>query len=281
MMTHDMITAMTNCCQARDVIALWIVLFMTSTLYPSATALDVSQSKNETLLHFIWIQPGLITTKHETGSIKRANADAVAEEWMATLKQKQYKLVFWTDKDIHDHFPDLVRVLSKISVSAWISDVLRYHILYQYGGVYLDTDVRAVRDFTKLTERFRSGFSVCEAPQTEPGALEPIHTCELLINAIIFAPARHPALKCAADRSLAYSMIKVSRGAGSDYALEGTGPPRWTTCVRQKGGIAVLPSWTFLPCPFSSRDSCNPAAYQNSQHPEIFGMHEWTFSWAK
>ena len=45
-------------------------------------------------------------------------------------------------------------VLSQIRVASWLSDVIRYYVLLRYGGVYLDTDMLAVHNFTPLMDRF-------------------------------------------------------------------------------------------------------------------------------
>lgn len=249
---------------------------------PNPTKATVDLSKPPpTPLHFIYINPHLTPskTKFNAGLFKAKQA---ARQWMRVLARDRYKLMFWTDKEVREHFPELVPVLSKVFVPSWISDVLRYHIVLRYGGVYLDTDVLAVRDFTPLLARFNSAFTVCETPWTPPDIaadITPDTPCTTMITAIIAAPQQHPALKCAADHSLAYSIRTVSEGTQRVFDVPETGPPMWTSCVQASGGMAVLPSWTFLPCPFHHRGGCDQWDYYKL--PNVYGMHEWTWSWGR
>ena len=131
---------------------------------------------------------------------------------------------------VAEHFPELIPVLSQISVASWISDIIRYHVLLQYGGVYLDLDERAVRDFTPLMGMFNSSFTVCETPWVTP----PLHPtsavaekgCESIAPGIIAAPAGHPALRCAAIKSIVQS--KWGLRLGLTFDVSWTGPPLWT-----------------------------------------------------
>ena len=232
-------------------------------------------------LHFIWINPYLNVSENDDnpGKIK---AKQVAMEWMNILPRGKYKLEFWTDREVHEKFPELVPTMSKISVQSWISDVLRYHIMLRYGGVYLDTDVIAVHDFTPLLDAFNSTFTVCQTPWAFPDSNAKITydtPCESIITAIIAAPPRHPSIKCAAEHSLAYSARTVSEGTQSKFVMPETGPPRWTSCVQAHKGMAVLPSWTFLACSFFSRGGCNKHDY--SGFLNVYGMHEWLWSWQR
>ena len=36
---------------------------------------------------------------------------------------------------------------------AFVSDVARMYALYEYGGIYFDTDVEVIRDFSELLKR--------------------------------------------------------------------------------------------------------------------------------
>jgi mannosyltransferase OCH1-like enzyme len=91
----------------------------------------------------------------------------------------------------------LVPILSKVPVSSWLSDVIRYHVILRYGGVDLDTDTQAIHNFTPLLDRFNSSWTVCQTPWVKPDAkafIEPIPACESVICAMIAAPPGHPAL---------------------------------------------------------------------------------------
>jgi hypothetical protein len=236
-------------------------------------------------LHFVYVNPKLeVKESVQNDQIERlSKAKLVAQSWMKILPHEKFALYFWTDAEIREFFPDLVSVLSRLTVPSWISDVIRYHIMLRYGGVYLDTDVLAVHDFTSLLSDFNSTFTVCQTPWIEPVSeteITGVTDCESIINAIIAAPPQHAALKCAADKSLAYTMERISDSSFNNaYDVLGTGPACWTSCVKQENNVEVLPSWTFLPCSFFSRGACKAEDY--TQLPNVFGVHEWTWSWGR
>jgi hypothetical protein len=230
-------------------------------------------------LHFVYVNPMMTEKDGENHALEKAKQ--VAQGWVDILPL-QYKIFFWSDAEVRLHFPELVDVLSKIPVASWMSDVLRYQIILRYGGVYLDTDTVAVHDFTPLLNSFNNSFTVCQTPwQVPDGNLETTYNtpCESIANGMIAAPALHPVVKCAAEHSWAYSVRAVAEGTQGTFNQPETGPPRWTSCVKSysENLMAVLPSWTFLPCSFFSRGSCNSLDYQNLHN--VYGMHEWAWSW--
>jgi hypothetical protein len=232
-----------------------------------------------TPLHFVWVNPYLDV--HDSPGLPRATQ--TAQNWLKILPNtynRRYKLMFWTDATVRAEFPELVPALSKVPVSSWLSDVIRYHVLLRYGGVYLDTDTQAIHNFTPLLDRFNSSWTVCQTPWVIPDAkalIEPLPACESVICAMIAAPPGHPALRCAAENSLAYTVRSVRENTVHAFDAAETGPVRWTQCVRDHPGIAVLPPWTFLPCDFWSRGTCDTANYEH--FPNVYGMHEWVWSW--
>jgi hypothetical protein len=232
-----------------------------------------------TPLHFVWVNPYL----ELRASPGLARASLVAQNWLKILPHmysRRYKLMFWTDRKVRAEFPDLVPMLSKVPVSSWLSDVIRYHAILRYGGVYLDTDTQAVHNFTPLLDMFNSSWTVCQTPWIKPDTktvIEPLSACESVACGMIAAPPGHPALLCAAEKSLAYTVRAVHGGTVHAFDAAETGPVLWTQCVRDHPGITVLPSWTFLPCDFWARGTCNTVNYE--EFPNVYGMHEWMWSW--
>ncbi len=82
-------------------------------------------------VHFILVHPYVMP---DHSGLKRAQW--VAKEWKLVLRG--YKITLWTDEMILSNFPELVPFLSQVSVPSWSCDVLKYHILLRYWGVYLD-----------------------------------------------------------------------------------------------------------------------------------------------
>lgn len=245
----------------------------------SASKLMWTPPAKPTALHFVWVNPFLEV--HDGPGLARAAL--VANEWTRILPHthtRKFELMFWTDRNVRAEFPELVPVLSRVPVSSWISDVVRYHAVLRFGGVYLDTDTQPVHNFTPLLDMFNSSWTVCQTPWIKPDAaarIAPVPACESIICAMIAAPPDHPALRCAAEKSLAYTVRALQQGTQHSFDAAETGPVRWTKCVREHAGMTVLPSWTFLPCDFWARGTCNTKAYKD--FPNVYGMHEWAWSW--
>lgn len=75
------------------------------------------------------------------------------KKWGETWKQHnpdwEYKL--WTDEDVNDVDIPNRSLFNSIKNMGQKSDFLRYHILNQFGGVYVDTDFECLKSFNDLT----------------------------------------------------------------------------------------------------------------------------------
>ncbi len=180
-----------------------------------------------TPLHFVWVNPYLRPEGHEGPGLACASLPVVAHNWLKILPHMynlRYKLMFWTDRKVRVEFPELVPVLSKVPVSSWLSDVIRYHAILRYGGVYLDTGTQAIHNFTPLLDIFNSSFTVCQTPWIKPHA-------KALIEHV---PARESVI-CAAEKSLAYTVRAVHKGTVHAFDAAETGP---TFCHAISGRVA-------------------------------------------
>ena len=226
-------------------------------------------------LHFVWVKPFL----EEGPDPGVANAWQVAHAWRDLITPTP-DIVVWTRTEIVAHFPTLVPLLERLPTPAWISDIVRYHVVHAIGGLYLDTDVLPLRDPTPLWRQLGGTFAVCENPWMDPRAaiVSQLHSdapCNTMINAIIAAPKHHPATFCAKHNSVERTRELLARG-DTRYDLMVTGPDLWTRCVRQHPcTIRITPSWTFLPCR-CCEDGCRVDDYRDTL---AVGMHAWAKSW--
>ena len=226
-------------------------------------------------LHFIWVKPFL----QEGPNPSVAKAWQIARTWK-NLTTPAPDIMVWTRTEIVAHFPTLVPLLERLPTPAWISDIVRYHVVHAIGGLYLDTDVIPLRDPTPLWRQLGGAFAVCENPWTDPSTatVSQIHSdapCNTMINAIIAAPKHHPATFCAKHNSAENTREMLARG-NNKYNLDATGPSLWTHCIRQHPcTIRILPSWTFTPCR-CCEDGCRADDYRDTL---AIGMHAWAKSW--
>ena len=72
-------------------------------------------------------------------------------EWQKTWKtyNPNYEFIFWDDKKI-DELELTNRMYLQNESYSIQSDILRYEILYQYGGVYVDTDFECLKNLDEF-----------------------------------------------------------------------------------------------------------------------------------
>lgn len=220
------------------------------------------------IIHFVHVQPYLSEIKIDP---KLEKVKKLALAWTRETSMPVTTMI-WTRDEIVEHLLGLVPLLEKIKVSAFIADIVRYHVVHKWGGMYLDTDEFPIHDPSALWGN--RAFTVCQTPFIQPTDSWQQDVCDSVASAIIAAPKRHLALECAVNLSVAGAEDAVHRKETQIGHL--TGPAMWTTCVKKYSEtIQVLPSPTFLPCPCC--ENCHPEDYKGI--PGVFGMHAWDHSW--
>lgn len=202
--------------------------------------------------------------------------------WMASWASLQgwdYKL--WTDKEaakLSLYNRDLFDAVQNLGEK---SDILRLEILFQYGGVYVDTDFACVRPefFEELHHKF--DFYIGVEPLLH-GFISEYQTFKFC-NALIGSTPQHPLLK-----DLLVN-LKANHLAYSDAIIfQRTGPSYLTRIISQyerKGAHhqrnMYFPCTLFYPFSFSERIRYRdiPLEYLLDRFPEIAAVHYWTSSW--
>ncbi len=148
-----------------------------------------NQQRIPNVVHFIWIGPQ---------QFPRSSVENV-RSWMA--KHPGWTFNFWTDRErplpcpgmklrlIHNlSFLKLRPCFAKADNYGEKSDLLRYEILYQEGGLYVDHDVKCFKSFTPLncTYDFYCGIDM---PYTSS-----LPTCIFTTNNLIGVCPNHPIL---------------------------------------------------------------------------------------
>ncbi len=104
----------------------------------------------EKLIHFIWIGNNKIPDIYIE----------YIESWIKN--HNNYKFCFWNDENI----PILInqKYYDDAKTYAMKADILRYELLYFFGGIYVDTDFLCIKNIDKLIDKY-NGFSAYESPQ--------------------------------------------------------------------------------------------------------------------
>ena len=135
------------------------------------------------------------------------------------------------DRDV-ETFPSFKGEIKKIfnycSTQSERSDVLRYVVLYELGGVYIDTDVFPIKPFDDLMD--------------DPKPFFCWQTKKCLESAVIGAPPKHPAIKAVMDAFPGHYWDH-----SQDSAHVSTGPAYMSTVIIPRNDVRKLPREAFLP----------------------------------
>ena len=72
-----------------------------------------------------------------------------------------YEIKEWNESNFDLNCCDYVKEAYTAKKWAFVSDYARFWILYNYGGLYFDTDVEVIRDMSEIVNR--GAFMGCEA----------------------------------------------------------------------------------------------------------------------
>lgn len=187
------------------------------------------------------------------------------KSWQEHHPDWEYRL--WTDADLADFaFSDKKRFLKAIN-KAEQADILRYEILYRYGGLYVDTDFECLKPFDPLHMHcdFYCGLEAKLAHHNRPA----------MGNALIGSIPGHPILKRCLEQ------ISKQETGGEPLKIQRyTGPhclTRAFLCDQGDHLNVAFPFSYFYPLPSHLREEggCKEKWVQE----ESFGIHYWSMTW--
>lgn len=92
------------------------------------------------IIHYCWFGKGLMP-KSQIDCIK---------SWQKIMPD--YKIMRWDENTFDYEKYSASKHAYKVKKYALVSDVCRYNVLYEYGGIYLDTDVKVFKKFDKFLD---------------------------------------------------------------------------------------------------------------------------------
>jgi mannosyltransferase OCH1-like enzyme len=188
------------------------------------------------IIHRIWLGPEPMPAQFEH----------YGETWRA--HNPGWEMRLWTD----DRLSTLRRplALDRARRPGERANVLRYELLRELGGVYVDTDVECLRSIEPLLEGVRA-FAGYERPG-EVG------------NAILGGVPDHPAFERAADEA-------ERRSGGGRSSVAATGPRFLTELLAEFPDVTIFAPETFYP--YDWEEEPRPA----SELPAAYAVHHWSF----
>ena len=145
---------------------------------------------------------------------------------------------------------------------AFLSDYARLRILYEQGGIYLDTDMLAIKSIGDLlTEQAFWG-------RANNGMIEPV---------VIGAVKNHPTVKACLDiymnksdseyREIPLEIQPIFTALGFDKGNES---------MQRAGSNVIYPFDYFCPMPFEQADAKDPVSYRTKN---TYAIHLWNAAW--
>jgi len=224
---------------------------------------EKGESKIPKLIHFIWLGSELQTAqKKSITSFEKYHPD--------------YKIKIWLDKDSDNykwHSKKALELFSLASTYAEKSDILRYDILFQYGGVYSDTDVLCLKSFNCLLKTGTSFFAGLETNQLVKKYGHPLY----IGNCIIGCEKGSNIMKVCLE-----NLYRVNERPDL-YLPMRTGPGLLSraclSCLNSENPL-ILPCSYFYPWPHSKKEMGSGKAHSFIRK-ESYCLHLWDGSWEK
>ena len=151
-------------------------------------------------IHYIWYS-------NEKNKALPYVFEKIIEQNCKNNESNDYKL--WTnfgdqtedemlEKQIEESFPNLINIIRKTKFEVQKADIKRLAILYFYGGTYIDTDICILQPIEKMINLSEDNY-VYAAMEPDEQTMKIANKKNLLCNAFICSPAKHPILKRALE----------------------------------------------------------------------------------
>ena len=207
------------------------------------------------IIHQIWL-----------GSPFPQEYEKISETWKKFHPDWEYHL--WTDDNINSLELKNQEAFNKTSNLGAKSDILRCEILYQLGGLYIDTDFECLKAFDDI--HYRCDFYAGVLPSFEP----------CIMNSLMGSAPNNAII-----REIINRISSTSNNGNPDEVFNATGPWHLTRCffdvvkaTAQK--CIIFPSTFFYPSP-NYNSGVNEDIQKEYIKEESHAIHYWHISWTK
>lgn len=213
------------------------------------------------IVHFIWM-----------GSPPTPAVKLSIESWKK--HQPHFEIKLWTEENIKNiswSSEYSKNLFNKGKNWAEKSDALRFEILYQFGGIYSDTDVVCLNSFQDLMTSGLTFFAGFESNKIKRLGRP------LVGSAIIGASKNNPLIKDCID----FSQTSEDAPTIVQHLRSGPGPITKASYKALESGekdILLLPCSYLYPMPWEKRLASLEQIIQNVR-PESLAIHLWEGSW--
>lgn len=211
------------------------------------------------ILHFIWV--GNNCWSHSTDLGLLTDETKRPDDFIKTWKEKhpEWDIKIWGNDDLFNKTWHLKKQMYDLFYDkecyAGVADLMRYEILYEHGGIYMDCDTVCLRPLDDLLDC--KVFVVSNRDK------------KLVANGFIGVVPKHPLFEWIISHLLARGDNCLLRQGKNGSVGTAIGPGLLTHAISQtKLDITILPYYTFMP---------NDPSYHHvpSEGQKIYGDHLW------
>jgi mannosyltransferase OCH1-like enzyme len=193
------------------------------------------------IIHQIWVGQKPIPTK--------------SVEFIKKIKElhPDFEYRLWTDKDINPYNFNNYNYILQSKSFAQKADIMRYEILYRYGGIYLDIDFEV---FKKLDNLLTHDLIVCNEDKTVDKYMS--------IGFIACTKGNLQLKNCVSKVPTINFNLPVN---------EASGPHFFRRCIELSDSVRVLPTKYMYPLHYKEKHK------QLDIDDEIYALHHWDKNW--
>jgi len=221
--------------------------------YEDIKQLEVSTPRIPKILHQIWLGGEMPEFEKQLTRQLRETLD------------KDWEYILWGDEDIYKlkQFKNIDAFLATPNYGQR-SDILRYAILNEIGGVYMDTDFILINQFNDLLDLdFFCGVAYDSTPTVFNGLIGCVPN-----DPIINATLNH-------DRPIVYDDAMRLMDATGPFFLE----RKIFENIEKSERAVVLPTSFLYPLPNFDRSKSLGGDYKSYLQEETICCHMWSSSW--
>lgn len=160
----------------------------------------------------------------------------------------EYEIKEWNESNFDVNIIPYTKEAYEAKKYAFVSDYARFWILYQYGGIYFDTDVEVIRPLNEIIER--GAFMGCEIDGQDsrnrsitvnPGLGLAVEAGHQVYKAVLDKYAGHHFLNEDESYNTIYAVVKLTTDILKSFGMEDI------EGIQQVAGIYIYPQRYFNP----------------------------------
>lgn len=221
------------------------------------STLSLDAYKIPRIIHQIWLG-GTLPEKYQA--------------WVKTWQNwKDWDYYLWTDENVKTLTLYNAELYETANNYGEKSDILRYEILHQLGGLYIDIDVECVHpNFFEFAHQNYSFYV----------GIEPVERKSIFStgNAVLASAPHHPLMECIVTSLPLHveDYVKKNPHSLSQETVKKTGPHYMHQIIYENIELLMQEGVIFPPTFFFPPVKCRPPLYL---WPETVAIHYWEGSW--